>query len=304
MPIDRTTFLADRLKGVGGSDIASVFNVGYGCRRRLWYQKTSTPEDFPRKDTKVMRFGRVLEAEIAAIYSEETGRRVETLSVPVVSTETPNLRVNVDRMVWRAPIHSAPGPLEVKAVGREMFYRFRREGLSVDYIWQLQAGILAADATWGCFAVGCRDNGEVVRFDVPRSEELCNEIKIEIPKFWALVENGPTPDRLNPDDRRCQGCEYRTTCQGAALVSIAPASDYTPDESLRPLVREFLDRRALAKEAESLLNETKEELKTALGSRGMVAAAGAKIQYYEIEKKEYVVKAHKERPLRIYEGKK
>ena len=48
MPIDRAQFLQDRKQGVGGSDIASLFNIGWGCKRRLFYDKTNTPEDFPR----------------------------------------------------------------------------------------------------------------------------------------------------------------------------------------------------------------------------------------------------------------
>ena len=52
-----------------------------------------------------------------------------------------------------------------------------------------------------------------------------------------------------------------------------------------------------------MLDETNEELKSRLGDRTMVTAAGAKIQYYEIEKKAYTVAAHKERALRVYPAK-
>ena len=111
------------------------------------------------------------------------------------------------------------------------------------------------------------------------------------------------PDALEPDDDRCQDCCYRTSCQGNALIQVAKASEYEQDESLRPLVMEFIERRALAKEATAMLDDTKEEIKARLGDRGMVTAAGAKIQFYSITKKEYVVKAHEERALRIYPAK-
>jgi hypothetical protein len=108
-----------------------------------------------------------------------------------------------------------------------------------------------------------------------------------------------SPPRLEPDDRRCQSCAWRTTCQGEALV-ISGEAEYEQDESLADLVREHQERAALKKEAVALYDETTEELKSRLGDRGKVAAAGAKIQFYTIHKKEYVVKAHDERPLKIY----
>lgn len=107
------------------------------------------------------------------------------------------------------------------------------------------------------------------------------------------------PPRIEPDDRRCQSCAWRTTCQGNALM-VSGETEYEADESLSGLVREYVERSALKREAEDLMDETKEELKARLGDRGKVMAAGAKIQYYTITKKEYTVKAHEERALRVY----
>ena len=339
---DRAAFLADRKKGVGGSDIASLFGVGWGCRRRLFYDKTSHVPDYPREENLLMALGNVLEPWFAERYAKETGRGVTVEDDPMINDAVPNLRVNVDRGTINEPwpqewIEDPDGPapkadgnevldwvlkhkgiLEIKSVGRSAFFKYKREGLPQDYILQLQAGMLASGLSFGSFAIGCRDNGELHYWDVERSEALCAEIAAEVPKFWELVEefknlivvgtthqaNALAPPRLAPDDRRCQSCEFRATCQGSALISIAPASDYTPDESLRPLVQEFIERRALAKQANDLLDETKEELKSELGDRGMVSSGGAKILYYEIEKKAFTVAAHKERTLRVYEVKK
>lgn len=308
--------LKERKLGIGGSDVASLFNTGYGCRRALWYDKTDTPADFPFKGNRMTEMGTALEDLVANWYVEETGRTVFKLGRPLVSPDS-YLRVNVDRIVCKEAVdpdltfaarHGAPlsilpdpGVQEIKSVGRGVFYKIKREGLPNDYILQLQAGMVDfPEIQWGAFAVGCRDNGELLHWDVPRSEAVCTEIRAEVPVFWALVENGPAPDRLEPDDRRCQTCQWRTTCQGDALVSIAPSSEYEVDDSLAPLVQEYIDRRALAKEADELLDETKEELKSRLGARGMVSAAGAKVQYYSIEKKAYSVPARTERALRVY----
>lgn len=300
----REQWLEERRKGIGGSDCASLFNIGYGCRRRLWYDKRAVPEDFEREETKLMKLGRVLEPFFAEEFARQTDRIV-SISNSCEHPTIPQLRVNADRLQWKTIPGFGMGILEIKSVGREVFYRVKREGLPEDYILQLQHGMLVIGAKWGSFAIGSRDSGDLLWWDVDADQRIHEQILEEAPKFWALVENGPAPDRLDPEDRRCQSCSWRVTCQGEALAG-APVrdGDYEPDESLRPLVLEYIERRALRKEADELLSETKAELEQKLGDRGMVTAAGAKIQFYKFTKKEYTVKAHEERPLRVYEGKK
>ncbi len=301
MSENRAAWLAERKLGVGGSDLSSVFNLGYGCRKRLWLDKTGVTPDFPREDTLAMQLGRILEPFAAEQYSLLTGRAVSTIHSALVHPTIPELRVNVDRMIM-AP-QKTNGVLELKAVGRAMFFKSKREGLWPDAILQLQHAMVVTGTTWGAFGVLSRDSGELLHWDVDKSESIEKEILAEVPKFWAQVENGPMPDALPPDDNRCQSCEYRTQCQGNALPGPDRGSGYEADESLRPLVLEYIERRALKKEATDLLDETKAELEYRMGERGMVTAAGAKIQFYKFTKKEYVVKAHEERPLRVYEAK-
>lgn len=299
--IDRAAFLAERSTGIGGSDIASVFNLGYGCRLRLWREKRGQEPDYPSEESGPMELGVVLEPHIAAKYEKKTGRSVAIEGVRR-HVDSPELLVHVDRIIYSSHRPDL-GVLECKAVGRAMYWKIKREGMPEDYILQLQHGMLVTNLQWGSFAVMNRDNGDLLWWDVSRDEAVCREILQEGPIFWAQVQNGPAPEPLDPEDRRCQTCEYRLSCQGNALVSVAKESEYQADESLRPLVLEFLERRALAKEADDLLDETKEAMKAALGDRGMVTAAGVKIQYYTITKKEYTVKQHEERPLRVYPAK-
>ncbi len=279
---DRAEWLAERRKGIGGSDIASVFNVGYGCARRLFYDKRDVPLDFPREETDAMALGTFLEPWFAEKYAKRSDRHIGVLTQgAMVHPSVPELRVNVDRVIFADPGENSPGSgvLEIKSVGRAMFYKIKREGLPEDYILQLQHGMLVTGCTWGSFAIGSRDSGELLWWDVDRSEALHQEILIEGPKFWARVENGPAPDALEPDDRRCQRCEYRVTCQGNALVQLDTSGEMPQVESLRPLVEEYQERQRLYAEAEALLEETKEELKTTLGERQAVMVGKHKVYY-------------------------
>lgn len=295
----RPDWLAERRLGIGGSDVAGLFNVGYGCKRRCWYDKRSIPEDFPRQENLAMKLGHVLEPFFATQYFDITQRSVRVLDKAIVHPIIPELRVNIDRAVTRGGVE---GVLEIKSVGRAMFFKIKREGLPVDYILQLQHGMLVSGMPFGAFAIGSRDSGELLHWDVEAEASIQASILEAGPKFWSRVENGPIPDALEPDDRRCQECSWRTTCQGNALVQLAPASDYEADESLAPLVREYVDRRALVKEADGLMEEVKAELQCKLGERTMVTAGGAKIQFYSSPRKEYTVKASVIRALRVYEG--
>jgi predicted phage-related endonuclease len=292
--------IAERKRGIGGSDCASVFNLGYGCRKRLWYDKRNETQDFPFEENDAMRLGKVLEPFFVAKYCEATNRNVKySQDAPAYyHHEHSELLVHVDGIV--IDDEKGMGVLEIKSVGRAMFYKIKREGLPHDYIMQLQHGMLVTDLKWGSYAIGCRDNGDMIHWDVERSEAICNEILYEGLKFWAQVQNGPMPDALEPDDRRCQNCQYRTKCQGEALQPALASSDYEADDSLSSLVQEYSERRELLKQAEELLDEVKQELMAKMGDRTMVESGGAKIQYYTIHKKAYTVAERDERPLRIY----
>lgn len=289
---ERASFLADRMTGIGGSDCASLFNVGWGCRRRLWYSKLETPPDFPREENDMMALGQVLEPFFLEKYVRETGRKVEAT---IAIYRRPPLLVHPDAFIF-------PGgnPLSIKSCGRAAFSKYKREGLPEDYILQLQQEMLVLDQPWGAFAIGCRDDGRLLHWDVNANPEIQARIEDKGEHFWMRVVEKSPPDRLSPDDSRCQACEYRTTCQGSNLIHIEKQGDYERDESLAGLVVERQRAAALAKEASELFDDATEALKEACGDRTMLIAAGHKIQFYSQDVREYVVPARTQRPLRVY----
>lgn len=278
----REAFLAERKQGIGGSDIASVFNEGYGCELRLWREKRGEVPDYPREENDAMLLGTALEPFFAMKYERESRRSVVVLKRPVVHPLYPELRVNIDRMIMPSDNREdegSSGVLEIKSVGKGVYYKYKREGLPPDYILQLQHGIECTQSTWGAFALGCRDDGNLTHWEVKKDYELAPVIVEKARKFWQKVQTGEMPDRLEPDDQRCQRCEYRHSCQGNALIQIEFNGEIERDESLAPLVREYKDRQDLHAQATALLEETKEELKTTLGDRQAVEADGKTVYY-------------------------
>jgi len=274
---DRTTFLAERATGIGGSDAAGLFSIGYSCRRRLWYQKTLTPEDYPREGTTIMALGQVLEPFFADRYQALSGRAVTEQPKAFYHPEHPELLVHADRVILDEA--RGNGVLEIKSLGRATFYKTKREGLPEDYVLQLQHAMLVTGAMWGSFAIGSRDSGELIYWDVDKDPDICALILSEGPIFWREVQERTAPAALEPDDKRCQRCEYRLTCQGNALVQLDESGEMPQAEELRGLLSEYIDRKGLFAQAEELLEETTEELKTKLGDRQAVKVGERKIYF-------------------------
>lgn len=283
----REEFLKSRKSGIGGSDVASIFSIGYGCRLRLWRDKRNQPVDYPKRETGPMKLGNWLEPHIAEEYAKETGRQVIVRGL-AVHPEHPELIVHIDRDLID-PARPDLGVLEIKACGREMFYQIRRQGLPEDYILQLQHGMLVTNRTWGAYAVMNRDNAELMHWDVERDEAVCNLILEEGPIFWATVENGPAPEMLDPDDKRCHGCEYSLSCQGAALLPLDTSGEMPQAGDLYELIEEYrrldamychkLADNSRGTETDLWMEAVKSEIKSRLGERQAVLVGGDKVYF-------------------------
>ena len=283
---DRAAFLAERRTGIGGSDIQHVFNIEpWGCARLLFYQKRGTDPDrgSASEVTGAMVRGQKLEDLVAEEYAERTGRTVRRLAM-LRHQQHPELLVHIDRFIDSTPgtPRAGNGVLECKTAAREVFFKIKREGMPDGYIFQLQHAMGVTDVKWGSFALLWPDGWQVLWWDLEADPKLQESIRVEALKFWALVENGPAPDRLPPEDARCHRCPFSGQCQGAAMEELmrAAGAGAVMDRTLGPLVREFLDTHALLDEAKEIHGGVVENLKAAMGDRILVEVPGmGKIHY-------------------------
>ncbi len=226
-----------------------------------------------------MLLGNFLEPFFADRYAAETGRTCVQGKI-AIAVNAPEFRVNVDRLIT-ASDRGSVGILEIKSVSARVYYETKRNGLPVDYILQLQYGMLVTGATWGSFCIGNRETGDVMFWDVDQDPDIHQSMLDEVPIFWATVENGPKPEMLDPEDRRCQSCEYRVSCQGAALINIGE-TPLERDESLRPLIAEYWELKGMRDETKGLYAEIVEKIKLALGKRTEVVSGKAKV-YFRVQ---------------------
>ncbi len=299
---ERQAFLAERRTMIGGSDAAAVLNIGYGCRRRLIYQKWGVTPDFDL-DSPEMERGRAMESIIADKYQQVTGRDVTAVGTQR-HTDYEFLGVHMDRLV-RDQQRSDPGYLEIKCLGRESFHKTRREGLIEDYILQMQHGLMVTGFQWGSFAIFWPDGWKLEYFDVDRDEEIIEVLREEEIQLWKLIESkdpeSSLPERLPPSDKRCSGCDYLSGCQGAALLSLIEEDVvFESDPGLAGLAAEYLEAAEIETEATLHKKSIAEKLTEAMGDRQAVTTNGARITFKAYPRKAYSVKETQIRPLRVY----
>lgn len=280
---DRSEWLAERRKGIGGSDVHHVLSEPpYGCARQLWFDKRGIEADYPQEVTGPMKRGIVLEAAAADLYTEKTGRTLSSRP-SFVSARYPWMRVNIDREI--APIDDrGPGVLEVKTVQFWEFRRIRREGLQPSHILQVQHAMLATEYQWGSFAILHPDSWQLLFFDVDADAELQAGLIEREGALWGAVERGPMPDPLPTIDRRCSGCPWRKQCRGAALnAAFIPAEDrdesFESDDSLAEILGDFREAKKIAEDADATLKLIASTLKERLGDRQAVECGGSRIVY-------------------------
>jgi len=74
---ERMQWEEKRLQGIGCSDLGAIYNLDMGCRRKLFYEKTRAPKDFPKKDLPEFERGHLLEPVIIQLYGMRTKRQTK-----------------------------------------------------------------------------------------------------------------------------------------------------------------------------------------------------------------------------------
>lgn len=281
-------FQAERRSGIGGSDIHHLWNLEpWGCRLRLWLEKRGVPAPKPVDETGPIRRGKLLEPLIANEYVRETGRGVSEEGI-MRHRVYPELMVHVDRLIIADPYNDnkrGTGVLEIKCVGREIFAKYRREGLPPAYILQLQHAMLVNGAPWGAFAIFHADSWKMAHWDVAYDPTIGESIMDRGVAFWTMVENGPMPPPLPMTSKQCMRCPYRMRCHAVemeAKLMQEEGGDPVPkmeSPELALLAADYIEASEMVDDAEELKEAAKERLKNAMGGITAVEVPGAKIYY-------------------------
>ena len=266
---DHEKFLAERKKYVGASDMASVLNIGWGCSRKLFYDKTNVTPDYDT-DKDVFRRGRRLEAVAAGFYAEKTARKLDWAKPSIRAKESDFVAASPDRIIHHAGSEVSakhfgkPGYLEIKVVGRESFFKIKKEGLPEDYIVQVQTGLACTELAWGSFAIYWADGDQLLFWDFEPDAALGKTLIERGDDFFTLhIEHGVMPEPLPEEAKPCSGCPWLRTCRGDAFAA-APSKEIISRPDLEPIVAKLAEVKGMSSEAGDAYDSLKDELLDAI----------------------------------------
>jgi putative phage-type endonuclease len=207
---ERTQFLRDRQKGLGGSDMAGVAGLDpFTDPMQVYLSKVRDIGDEEDEPNIHMLRGVILEPVAALLYAEATGRDVASVGVKEHPSK-PWARVNIDREI-RAP--DLPlGVLEIKAPGTRAMQHVIEFGAREQHIVQLQWGMFVTGCSWGSFAEINLEHeaGPLQHFDQEPNPLLIEQLEEVGETFWNdyvlerkpphPTEWGRTPIEVPPHD--------------------------------------------------------------------------------------------------------
>lgn len=197
MAKSRADFLAERKRGIGGSDVASILGLSrYRSALHVYLEKRDElpGEEKPWNEQGKM-FGTRCEDIACKLFSEKTGRKIRKPGRTHWAKSYPFIRGNVDRIQWdmTRPFETIRGVLEAKWLDASQYYVWTKEGVPEGYYIQLQHYLLCTGLQWGSFAVVFGGN-KLEFFDIERDEPLIQRLIEVESEFWDRVQTGRPPD--------------------------------------------------------------------------------------------------------------
>jgi putative phage-type endonuclease len=187
----RDKWLAERKKGIGGSEIAAVIGIDeYRTPLDIYLDKTGQKEDEP--DNKFFRAGRNLEPVVVKYFEEETGiKTIYEKDKIYIHPKHKEVRGTPDRLFGH------DGVLECKVTTRKIN---GEDDVPKSYFCQLQYYLGLTGRTKGYLAF-FKNTWEFIPIYYEADPELFSMLVDEAVKFWNNhVLSGIPPEPRNSND--------------------------------------------------------------------------------------------------------
>ncbi|MBQ7263846.1 MAG: YqaJ viral recombinase family protein [Synergistaceae bacterium] len=249
---DRTAWLEERRKGIGGSDAAKVLGLSrWGGPLSVYLDKVEGPRD--ELTSEAAHFGTILEDVVAREFSEREGLKVRRRNGIKASKARPFMLANVDR-----EIVGRNAGLECKTANAFKADEWEGDSLPTEYYAQVQhyCAVMGWEGCW----IACLIGGQkFVHKWVPRSERFIVDMIAIEERFWrehVVPRVPPAP---------C-ATDQLALPQREELMLPATLADIETAEALAALREEM---KALKAREDELTNALKARIGTAAGIEGI-----------------------------------
>lgn len=265
---ERTTFLAGRRKGLGGSDVAAIFGLDrYRTPEDVWLEKTGQviPIDEPSGDKER---GIRLEPVAAEMYAAKYDRTLLRMPNTFVDRECPWMRGNVDRIIVGAT-EQENQVAEIKCPSLGMYSKIKREGLGDSWKLQAQHYLRVTGLRTLVWIIFCADRWEMIDFPMERDELVIDMLVEKEREFWTLVETMTPPPPI-----------IRNIAEEPEIVEVGSVT-IRRDADFVEAVAQLRDAKTLKGTAEQLEQQAIDRVKEIVGKPGIYEGPGSRIYFRE-----------------------
>lgn len=181
--MNRTSWLSERKKGIGGSDAAAVLGLSpYSSPLAVYLDKIGEAE--PIEENERMAWGLKLEKLIVAEYENRKPVKVIHNTEQIISIHPQQewMCCTLDAVAYPSEDESNPGVIQAKNVDRFMKQEWE-DHVPDHYLIQLMHEIAVTGYSWGALVVLIGGN-EWRCFEFDRDDELIDLIIQKESEFW------------------------------------------------------------------------------------------------------------------------
>lgn len=286
-------WLAERKKGIGGSDAAAALGVSpYRTPYELWVDKTTTGQIEPDAAKAARyRWAHLMEQPIAKVLAEDTGRHVP-LALPYYTkrhSSVPWMFCTPDAWQYEK---SRPerGIVQIKDVS-EYNVGAWADGPPLHVQVQIQHEMACTQTAWGTIAA-LIGKSDFRWYDVERDDSFIEAMMAGEVKFWQrVVDDDPPPaEGMTPETYAKVLKQLHPQDSGETITLPPEAADWD---------RRLLHLNTQIKELDDLKKSLENQLKESLGDATFgTLPTGGRYSWQTTERKGYTVKPTQQRTLR------
>ncbi len=195
--MDNLTWLKERKKGIGGSDVAAVLGLSkYKTALDVYLDKTT--DEITVKESEALRQGKDLEPYVASRFTEETGLKVYQKNEILQHPEYPYIIANIDYF-----IEGIPAFLECKTTANKYNSFDFKNNIKLEYYCQVMHYLGVTGYPKAYLAVLVFGEGFYIH-EIERDEEDIKSIINICKDFWEnhVMKNiPPEPEKYQMQNK-------------------------------------------------------------------------------------------------------